>query len=376
MAGRIGNPFVLTGYVSPEYFCDRKAETEKILDCFHNGQNVVLTSPRRMGKTGLIHHVFRTIENLYPESKTIYIDIYPTESLADFSKVFSSSVFSQMDSDPMKIMKKILRFVKGIRPNLSQDEITGKLKVGVDIAPGEEVTTIAQIFEYLERSGKECLIAFDEFQKIASYPETNLEAILRSNIQNCHNVKFIFSGSQAHMLGEMFLSPNRPFYQSATNLNLGVIPEESYYDFASGFFMEQGRPLPKEVFDWIYTSYEGHTWYIQKILNSVYGQKESRIDKLSVGDAINNVLLENEYYYQGILRSYTQGQAKLMKAIAKEGVVKEITSGAFISSHKLTATSSVKAALRRLIDDEVVYSSEEGYSIYDRFFGQWLRQTY
>ena len=112
MAGRIGNPFVLTGYVSPEYFCDRKAETEKILDCFHNGQNVTLTSPRRMGKTGLIHHVFRTIESLYPERKTIYIDISPTESLSDFAKVFASSVLSQMDSDPMKAMKKILKRIQ------------------------------------------------------------------------------------------------------------------------------------------------------------------------------------------------------------------------------------------------------------------------
>ena len=63
-----------------------------------------------------------------------------------------------------------------------------------------------------------------------------------------------------------------------------------------------------------------------------------------------------------------------MKAIAKEKVVKEITSGSFITKYGLTATSSVKSALKRLLDEEVVYLSEEGYSIYDRFFGEWLAE--
>lgn len=45
------NPFVLTGYVSPDYFCDRQKETDKIISALLNGRNITLTSPRRMGKT-------------------------------------------------------------------------------------------------------------------------------------------------------------------------------------------------------------------------------------------------------------------------------------------------------------------------------------
>ena len=55
---KLYNPFVVYGYVSPEYFCDRKEETESLISALRNGRNITLMSPRRMGKTGLIHNAF------------------------------------------------------------------------------------------------------------------------------------------------------------------------------------------------------------------------------------------------------------------------------------------------------------------------------
>ena len=58
----IENPFITYGYESPEYFCDRKAETRELVTMLANGNHVALISPRRMGKTGLIHHCLLKIE--------------------------------------------------------------------------------------------------------------------------------------------------------------------------------------------------------------------------------------------------------------------------------------------------------------------------
>ena len=55
---QLNNPFVIYGYKGSEYFCDRKKETEQIIQALSNERNIVLISPRRIGKTGLIHHVF------------------------------------------------------------------------------------------------------------------------------------------------------------------------------------------------------------------------------------------------------------------------------------------------------------------------------
>lgn len=372
MAVQINNPFLVTGYESPAYFCDREKETEDLLETLRNGRNITLSSPRRLGKTGLIKHVYHLIKEQDSGAPVIYIDLYPTGSLHDFTQVFASAVLGQLDSNPVKVLKKVVSLFKGFRPNLTVDSVTGQPKVGLDIAVGMETTTLDQVFNYLKQSGKTCYIAFDEFQQITYYPETNVEALLRSYIQDLHNVHFIFSGSRAHLLGEMFLSPKRPFYQSTSEKTIGVIDEDRYYAFAESFFQIQGRSLPKDVFHQVYTMYEGYTWYVQMVMNRLYAKTGRVIDADLVQESIRDILQENEFYYQHLLQVYPKGQVKLVKAIAKEKKVKEITAGAFISKHGLTATSSVKGALSRMLEEEIVYRAPDGYMVYDRFFGQWL----
>ena len=53
------NPFVINGIIPDKYFCDREKETDKLVKCIYNQSNVLLTSPRRMGKTQLIRHLYQ-----------------------------------------------------------------------------------------------------------------------------------------------------------------------------------------------------------------------------------------------------------------------------------------------------------------------------
>ena len=376
MATKIDNPFVITGYESPEYFCDRKEELSTLSDSLENGRNVTLASARRMGKTGLILHLFYLLKKKQKNVTTIYMDLFSTQNLSEFTKMFASSVLGQLDSDATRLFKKITSTIKGLRPSLTINELTGMPKVGVDVVSGQEERTIAEVFNYLKKSEKKCYIAFDEFQQVALYPEKNVEALLRSYIQNIHNVHFIFSGSRVHLLNEMFLSAKRPFYQSTSSLAIGVIDEEEYWKFADNFFKKQGRSISREIFHSVYEQYEGHTWYIQKIMNQIYGKSDRVIDEALVKEAINDIIKENEYYYQSLLDRFRNGQVKLLKAVAIEGKVSEITAGSFISKYELKAASSVKSALQRLLDDEILYKSENGYIVYDRFFGKWIASTF
>lgn len=373
MKGALTNPFIVSGYESPDYFCDREAETERMVTELMNGNNLTLISPRRMGKTGLIHHAFRRLKLDDQSVLTLYVDLLPTSCLADLARSFSIAVMEQMDASPMTILKKAAQLFSRLRPALSFDPVSGAPKFSVDIAPGEEQMTIEQIFSYLKNSGRQCFVAFDEFQQVAYYPETNVEAFLRSHIQFLGNVRFVFSGSQSHMLAEMFHSPKRPFYSSASSLSIGPIDRGKYYAFASGFFKKAGRDLPEEVFNSVYDMYEGHTWYVQKVLNKLYGYRTREIDGSIVLIAVREILSDNEYYYQSILRAYSKGQGKLLKAIAKEGRVKEILSGGFLAKYGLNAASSVRGSLKRLLDDEQVYRDVEGYMVYDRFMSEWLK---
>lgn len=366
------NPFLIAGYHSPEFFCDRKAESSTILEALYNGRNITLIAPRRMGKTGLIHHVFYQLKEQKSDVVTLYMDIYSTQSLGDFVRLFANTVLGQLDSVPQKALNRIGQFIRSCRPVFTFDEITGTPKVTVDVSPTEEESTLKEIFDYLGSSEKRCYIAIDEFQQIAEYPEKGVEALLRSYIQFLPNVNFIFAGSKQHVMQEMFTSSKRPFYQSTQMLTIGTVNRDEYADFAMAHFAKNNLQLPREVFDAIYDKFDGHTWYIQNLLNRLYGYNRD-VEMASITYAMEQIVAEQSYSYADLLKAYPAGHARLLKAIAQEGCVKEVLAGNFISKHKLRAASSVSSALKKLVANELVYQTTDGYIIYDRFMGEWLR---
>lgn len=366
------NPFLIAGYHSPEFFCDRKAESSTILEALYNGRNITLIAPRRMGKTGLIHHVFYQLKEQKSDVVTLYMDIYSTQSLGDFVRLFANTVLGQLDSVPQKALNRIGQFIRSCRPVFTFDEITGTPKVTVDVSPTEEESTLKEIFDYLGSSEKRCYIAIDEFQQIAEYPEKGVEALLRSYIQFLPNVNFIFAGSKQHVMQEMFTSSKRPFYQSTQLLTIGTVNRDEYADFAMAHFAKNNLQLPREVFDAIYDKFDGHTWYIQNLLNRLYGYNRN-VEMASITYAMEQIVAEQSYSYADLLKAYPAGHVRLLKAIAQEGCVKEVLAGNFISKHKLRAASSVSSALKKLVANELVYQTTDGYIIYDRFMGEWLR---
>ena len=365
------NPFLISGYHSPEFFCDREQETAKILDALSNGRNVTLIAPRRMGKTGLIRHAFYHLKEQQPEIVTLYMDIFSTQSLGDFVRLFANTVLGKLDSAPQKALSRISQFIRSCRPVFTFDEITGVPKVTIDVAPAEEENTLKEIFDYLASSEKRCYIAIDEFQQITEYDEKGVEAQLRSYIQFLPNVNFIFAGSRKHVMQEMFTSSKRPFYQSTQVVTIDAIDKEKYAQFAIEHFTKHNTELPIDVFDATYDKYNGHTWYMQALLNRLYGYNRN-VDPELVAYATEQIIAEYSYSYADLLRSYTAGNVKLLKAIAQEGCVKEVLAGDFITKYKLRAASSVSSSLKKLLNNELVYLTDQGYIIYDRFMGEWL----
>ena len=326
-----------------------------------------------MGKTGLIHHAFYQLKEQKVDIVTLYMDIYSTQTLGDFVRLFANTVLGQLDSMPQKALGRISQFIRSCRPVFTFDEMTGTPKVTVDVSPAEEESTLKEIFDYLGSSEKRCYIAIDEFQQIAEYPEKGVEALLRSYIQFLPNVHFIFAGSKQHVMQEMFASSKRPFYQSTQLLTIGTINRDEYAYFAMEHFANHDLKLPREVFDEIYDKFDGHTWYIQNLLNRLYGYNRN-VEMELVSYAVEQIITEQSYSYADLLKAYSAGHVRLLKAIAQEGCVKEVLAGDFISKHRLKAASSVRSALKKLIDNELVYQTADGYIIYDRFMGEWLRK--
>jgi AAA+ ATPase superfamily predicted ATPase len=370
---RPNNPFLISGYHSPEFFCDREKETETMLDALHNGRNVTLIAPRRMGKTGLIRHAFYLLNEQKADVATFYMDIYSTQSLGDFVRLLANTVLGKLDTIPQKALSHIGQFIRSCRPMFTIDELSGMPRVTIDVSPAEEKNTLKEIFDYLASSEKRCYIAIDEFQQIAEYKETGIEALLRSYIQFMPNVNFIFAGSKRHVMQEMFTSSKRPFYMSTQLLTIDVIDRDVYADFAISHFASRGVQLSPEMFCVIYDRFDGQTWYVQSVLNRLYGYGKD-VDRGMIAYAMSQILSEMSYSYADLLKTYSPGNVRLLKAIAKEGCVKEVLAGSFISRNSLRAASSVSASLKKLVDNEIVYQTSSGYIVYDRFMSEWLKE--
>lgn len=367
------NPFILTGYVSPDYFCDREQETQKLISALQNGRNVTLISPRRIGKTGLIRHVFHRME-AEKLAKCYYVDLYKTDSLASLVEQLANVVLGSLDTTKSKIVKQVTTFFKSLRPLFSFDSLTGVPTIMVDVKPEMAEHSLAEIFSYMEQSGQLCVVAMDEFQSITSYGDSSVEALLRSHIQQLTSVHFVFSGSQRHVLENMFASANRPFYQSTQILNLNEIEEQAYCNFATAKLAAHRQQLNADVFGYLYQELAGHTWYVQMLLNRLYDSGEKLISREVVDKVLTGIVDENEATFQTFMRLVTPIQARLLRAIAREGTVQQALGQSFISQYHLGATSTIRSALNALVEKELVLDVQGAYQVYDRFFALWLKR--
>lgn len=370
------NPFVTIGYAGKKYFCDRKEETDNVINLLTNGNNVALISPRRMGKSGLIKHCFED-ERIRGRYLTFYIDIYATSSQEEFIATVGKEIVEQLKPAGVKALETFSSIVKSLQSGISFD-VSGN--PSFTLQPGEIRncrTSISEIFEYLEKADRPCIVAIDEFQQISEYPEKNTEALLRTYIQNSNNARFIFSGSERHMMSNIFLTSSRPFYQSSSMMGLMPIPKCIYYAFAQEHLSEKSLTMPEDVFQSIYDRFDGVTWYIQKMLNTLYmlSERGRTISYDDVDSALKYILDGFSYNYMDVLSRIPQKQRKILVAIANEGKARALTGTKFIRKYSLGSASSVQGAVKGLLKSDFITSENNEWYVYDYFFGLWLQRS-
>ena len=373
----IFNPFFIGRYVDKQYFCDREKDTETIVRHILNGRNVALISPRRLGKSGLIHHTFAQDVIKYRYT-TIYVDIYATKDLCEMVKALSEAIVKAV-GQKKSWHEKFFSFIKSLRVGFHIDAVSGEPSFDIGIGDIENPDkTIRELFDYMEASEKPCILAIDEFQQIREYPQTNTEAFIRSLVQQCSRTSFIFCGSKRHTMTDIFYSPAKPFFQSVISQSLKPIPMETYVEFAGRMFSQRGKILDRAAAETIYRMFNGCTWYMQMMMNEMFAlTKEGMICTTEYIDfAWDNIIMAQEDRYQAILYGLAPKQKQLLQAIARDRTVEGITSSDFIKRHRLVSASSVQAALKPLLKNDIVTCEDGIYRIYDYFFADYLAKKH
>jgi len=370
------NPFVLSGYYGPSWFCDRKKETAQLLSHIKNKNDISLFALRRLGKTGLILHVFHHLANS-KKTACIYVDIFSTKSLKEFTNQLATAVYNRFP-EKKGIGQRFVSFIKLLRPVVSYDTLTGNPEVSLDLAlPKDYERTIQQIFSFLDSQPEKIVIAIDEFQQITTYPEKNTEAVLRTYIQHLKNCCFIFCGSNHRIMAEIFNSAKRPFYGSCRGIALDFIDENEYGPFIKELFLKHKRKINPEAIEYILSFTERHTYYTQVLCNQIYNTGEKNIVSATVSNACAEILKQEEVTFYQFRNLLTATQWQLLTAIAKETRVYRPHSSAFIKKYELGTSSLVTRTMESLLNKEMVYYNsgikEPYYAVYDKFLMRWLQ---
>lgn len=371
------NPFITTGYAGAKYFCDRVKETKDVVELLTNGNNIALISPRRYGKTDLIRHCFAQ-KGVRDNYLTFIIDVYSTRSLAEMADKMGKTILEQLKTKGEKAWGKFIGALTSLKAGISYDA-AGVPSWSVEIGDIKNpAATLDEIFKYIQNSDKPCLVAIDEFQQILKYDEKNVEATIRTYVQYCTNANFIFSGSQREMMGAIFTSSIRPFYQSAPIINLPRIEEVEYSKFCDGLFKEYGKHLDGDVVPALYDEFDGTTFYLQKIMNVLFMRTKEgeKCHKGSLSEAIGYVIDFSSETYGDLIYQLPERQKQVLLAISKERKARNITSSSFVRKYSLTSASSVNSAVKGLLDKGLLTCNRGVYQVYDLFLNVWIRERY
>ena len=334
------NPFVIRAYESKDLFCDREEELQLMLRNCVNNTDMTLISQRRMGKTGLILRLFDELKETRPDINTVYIDIFASRHIGDFIKLTAEAA------------------MKSFQPKTS--------------------ITLRGLFEFLDSQGERIVIAIDEFQQIRDYPELNMEALLRTYIQQSRNLTFIFCGSKKHMMADIFANEKKPFYNSTAFMSLGKIPEAAYSAFIRRLLSERQRSITDDALQFILDWTRRHTYYTQQLCHTIYAGESLHITIDDVKKACEQLMRQGEAVFLQYRQMLTDKQWNYLIAIAKEGSVSQITASRFLKDHQI-GTPSVSRRLadalceKGLLNDDVTLVGTS-YSVSDVFLSRWMER--
>lgn len=374
---KLANPFVVGRYAGAKYFCDREEQIKFLEKSIVNGRDVAIISPRRMGKSGLIEHLFG-MKEINRQYITVFVDIYATSSIAELVAMLGQAVFQAIVREKDSLWQRFVEGLKSLRPAVTFDAATGVPSLSMTaVNLSQPELTLAEIFDYLESAPRPVIVAIDEFQEISKYGEGNAEALLRSYIQRSPRTRFIFAGSEQSVMTALFNSVKRPFYQSCLMMHLPAISADSYVKFAMDKFSEYGKTGNEDVIREVYHKMNGITWFMQMMLNELFAitPQGGSLQMEDIPIAERNIIGVQEYSYREIIARLSPRQRSLVIYLAKAGTVDNILSAEVLEASGFRTAASMQAACRGLQNAGLITKTNSTYRIYDILFATWIKHN-
>jgi uncharacterized protein len=372
------NPFRFGALALDSAFTDREHEVEEILADVNNGQDLVVFAPRRYGKSSLIWRVAR--ELVSKEVLVAQVDLMRTPTKEKLAEKLAQTIHEDVASRLFRA-KERLRIFAGLRikPTVTVDPDDGSLSFSFD-ARADKQDIDATLEGLLALPGRLAVerdrriaLVLDEFQEVVDI-DPGLPKLMRSVFQEQPEVAHVYLGSKRHMMQRIFNDENEPFWRSAKQFELGVIPRALFERFASEQFARTGRKLSTEAAADVLELTGGHPYATQEAFYFLWEQtpREEIADRDCLTRALEALLRSEHAHFSLLWERAAAAQRLVLLALAAEQPGRPL-SGDYQNRHSLPSTATVQTALGALVDAELLSRIGRGeYRIAEPFLAEWI----
>lgn len=367
--------FVYGMSVGGNNFTDRIEETKRIKLDFENGVNVILISPRRMGKTSLIKKVISEIDN--PMLKIVYMDIYDCRSEYDFYNRFAETIMKSTGNHLEQVMENIKRFLVRISPKISfSPEPNSEFSVSLGITPKdyspEEILNLPE--RIAKEQGVHLVVCIDEFQQIGEFTDSlTVQKRLRGVWQHHQNVSYCFFGSKKHLMENIFQNRRMPFYQFGEMLHLKCIPTVYWVPFICSRFEKYGKKIAEEYASRICQVVKNYSSYVQQLAWNVMAETEKEVNEESFEEGLKALLEQNSSLFIQQTDGLTTYQLNFIRLLCKD-IHSGFTTQAVSEIYPLGSKSNIDRIKKSLVDKEIITIEKDGIFLADSVFELWFKR--
>ena len=369
--------FVYGVAVSDYNFIGREQETKRLLDNFRGGINVILMSPRRLGKTSLVKHVCNKLDE--EDIITVYLDIFGCKSEYDFYNKLAAEVLKQTASKHELWLEEAKEFIYRLTPKISfSPEPNADFAISLGITPKthtpEEVLGMAE--KIAIKKGKRIVICIDEFQQIGEMANSKqIQARLRTVWQHQKQVSYCLFGSKHHLMSAIFLHRSMPFYQFGDIISLDKIATADWVEYIVSHFADGKRTISRALAEDICKFTENYSAYVQQLSWLVFTQKEEgeTVTEEDVKQAMNDLLATNEILFMQMIEPLSEYQLNFLRAIAS-GVTKDFGLSEVREDYKLGSYSNINRLKTALLERDLIEKRGAETVMTDPVFAKWIKR--
>ena len=367
--------FVYGMSVEGENFTDRVKETKRLKLDFENGINVILVSPRRMGKSSIVKRVKSEMTN--PGLKIVLMDIYDCRSEYDFYNRFASAIIKGTSTKTEQILETIKRFLVRLTPKISfSPEPMSEVSLSLGITPQnyqpEEILQLPEMIA--QEQGVHLVVCIDEFQQIGEFSDSlAVQKRLRGVWQHQRNVSYCLFGSKKHLMTKLFQNRKMPFYQFGETMFLDKIPTSDWIAYICSRFVKQGKQISEELAQKICETVENNSSYVQQLAWNVFAEtnKEATIEDFENG--VQALMAQCSGLFEQQIMGLTSYQLNFIRAIC-DGVHTDFGSKTILENYNLGTKSNITRIKTTLRDRELIDITQDGVFLEDPVFRMWIKK--